>query len=98
MVLAAPDRPESRPFFHLAQQKGFAWRVLRRARRPDLPTPVFIYQLTFCGSGDAASGTKPAKRLKTHAAGDGATADGKVQVSLLRSILHHFEALDFDAL
>lgn len=40
-----PDRQESADFLDTAAQHGFIWRSLRRIQKPDLLTPVSIYQL-----------------------------------------------------
>ena len=45
VVLAIPDREESRPFLARAVAAGLAFRFVRRCpARPDLPTPVSICQ------------------------------------------------------
>lgn len=45
VVLALPDRRETRHFFPVVVAAGFRWRVLRRVPRSDCVHPVHIYQL-----------------------------------------------------
>lgn len=45
VILALPDRLETRQFFPAAVAAGFAWRVLRRVVQNDSVHPILIYQL-----------------------------------------------------
>ena len=53
VILAMPDRQETSAFLETASQHGFVWRCLRQVQKPDLLTPVSIYQLVL--------GTKPSQ-------------------------------------
>lgn len=45
VIMALPDRGETREFFPVAVAEGFRWRVLRRVVRNDCVHPIHIYQL-----------------------------------------------------
>ena len=47
VILAMPDRQETSAFLETASKHGFIWRCLRQVRKPDLLTPVSIYQLVL---------------------------------------------------
>ena len=47
VILAMPDRQETSAFLETASKHGFIWRCLRQVRKPDLLTPVTIYQLVL---------------------------------------------------
>lgn len=47
VILAMPDRQESASFLELARAHGLIWRLLRHVQKPDLLTPVSIYQFIF---------------------------------------------------
>lgn len=56
VVLAIPDREESRAFLARAVTAGLAFRFVRRClARPDLPTPVSICQI-YCWRGPDPGG------------------------------------------
>ncbi|DBA97088.1 TPA: putative phosphatase phospho1 [Trebouxia sp. C0004] len=42
-----PDRQETLAFLETASKHGFIWRCLRQVQKPDLLTPVSIYQLVL---------------------------------------------------
>ncbi|KAK9905585.1 hypothetical protein WJX75_002525 [Coccomyxa subellipsoidea] len=44
IILALPDRPETLLFFSAADVAGMTWRRLSHFSRPDLATPLSIYQ------------------------------------------------------
>ena len=50
VILAMPDRQESFDFLETASKHGFVWRCLRQVQKPDLLTPVSIYQLVLGSS------------------------------------------------
>ena len=45
VILAMPDRQESATFLATVTHSGFRWRRLRHLHKPELLTPVSIYQL-----------------------------------------------------
>jgi hypothetical protein len=45
VILALPERPETQPFWQLVAERGLVWRALKRVARPDLATPISIYEL-----------------------------------------------------
>ena len=45
VILGLPDRPETRPFWRLVAGAGLTQRALRHIARPDLATPITIYEL-----------------------------------------------------
>ena len=47
VILAMPDRQETSAFLETASKHGFIWRCLRQVQKPDLLTPVSIYQLVL---------------------------------------------------
>lgn len=47
VILAMPDRQETSAFLEAASKHGFFWRCLRQVQKPDLLTPVSIYQLVL---------------------------------------------------
>ncbi len=47
VILAMPDRQETSAFLETASEHGFIWRCLRQVQKPDLLTPVSIYQLVL---------------------------------------------------
>ncbi len=47
VILAMPDRQETSAFLDTASKHGFVWRCLRQVQKPDLLTPVSIYQLVL---------------------------------------------------
>ena len=47
VILAMPDRQESASFLEVARAHGLIWRLLRHVQKPDLLTPVSIYQFIF---------------------------------------------------
>jgi hypothetical protein len=72
VVLAIPERPETNPFFGLARSRGFATRRLRRCARPDLATPVSVWQLAPVLAADEppdrpAPDASPSKRCRVRA-------------------------------
>ncbi|DBA70351.1 TPA: hypothetical protein ACH3X2_011772 [Trebouxia sp. C0005] len=47
VILAMPDREETSAFLETASKHGFVWRCLRQVQKPDLLTPILIYQLVL---------------------------------------------------
>lgn len=55
VIMALPDRMETRQFFPAAVAAGFAWRVLRQVVQKDSVHPILIYQLcASCPPPDAS--------------------------------------------
>lgn len=68
VLLSLPDRTETRDFFPLVSAAGFAWRVLRRVRRPDLVHAVHVYQLVMMTGSAAADAAAPQQVSRQHQA------------------------------
>ncbi len=47
VILTMPDRQETSAFLETASKHGFIWRCLRQVQKPELLTPVSIYQLVL---------------------------------------------------
>ena len=47
VILAMPDRQESASFLEVATAHGLIWRRLSHVQKPELLTPVSIYQFIF---------------------------------------------------
>ncbi len=57
VVLALPDRRETRQFFPFVVAAGFRWRLLRRVLRDDCVHPIHIYQLVPAATAAASPAT-----------------------------------------